>query len=249
MDVLVDFSGDPGVQGKGVRWLVIAAVADLSNGSLATRLEAVRKKSRYPDGKPISLKGKPHDYKRGVIHELLNESWISFVAAADTVQVRDGSGLAVPQKNINYAMKYVMERASQLAKEIGDDSLTVRIEQAGNFNTSAFRDYIARMQHRPPQVDFMEWSVVDPQRIIELAKEDDHRLSVADVVAHSAWTALTPDPEWGHCEACYLEWVAPRLARWSNGAPLRKGFVFLPTSLQDQYLGEFPDVARLVKPE
>lgn len=240
--MFVDASGDSGTRGRGSRWLVIAGVADTGlPGALESRLAQIRSRSRYPDDKPIHFTGRPHDYKRGVLEVLADEAWVTFVVASDTTAIREDAerGLAVPQTHYNYAMKYVLERASQFARACNED-LTFTIEQSGNFSLDAFVAYVRRLRSSEQAVDWMDWSVVDERRITEAAKSGEHRLSVADGVVHAFYRALTPEREFGHYEDAYARIVSPHLWRHPNGSALRRGITFMPTSLQATYLDQFP---------
>lgn len=249
MDVLVDFSGDSGVMGRGTRWLVISAVCDLAgDGSIEACLSAIREQSKYPTERPVHLKGRPHNYKKAVVERLADLDWTSITVASDSTAIAQTSGLAVPQRHMNFAMKYVLERASRVAAGRGE-ALTFILEEAGNFDVASFREYVRRLRARPPVVDLMAWETVDPDRILVRQKTEDHRLSAADAVSHAFWSALTPDPDWGLLESTYVRTLASRLWRAPDGLALRAGFTFMPTTRSRDFLEEFPELAAAMKPD
>lgn len=251
MKVYVDASGDSGTKGKGTRWLVIAAAADFStNGELADCLQSLRVQSPHPDELPIHFTGRAHVYKRAVLEGVMQHDWIGIVVASDTRDVRQATdfGLAIPQRHYNYAMSYVLERASQLAKSRGED-LEFIIEEAGNFNDQSFKEYVTHIRDFPRSPDHMAWDVVDIDRIYAVPKQSEHLLSVADGLAHSFYLALEPDRTWQSLEPYYARIVAPKLWCWpQTRTALRKGFTFMPTPQTTRLLAEYPDIASLVLP-
>lgn len=240
MHVFVDASGDSGTQGKGERWLVIAGVADTgAPGALDARLADVRRRSPYPDDRPVHFASRPHMFKRGALEAICQEEWTAFVVASETTEIRANSalGLAVPQTHYNYALKYVLERASQLAA-IAGEPLEFTIEEYGGFSLDSFLTYLRRAK-RSSRIDLMEWSVVDESRINVVAKDEEHRPSVADGVAHAVFRALTPEGPFDVLEDAYLRIIGDHLWRWRGGSALRRGFTFMPTSLEDALLKEY----------
>ena len=97
---------------------------------------------------------------------------------------------------------YVSYYASQIAAAAGEP-LDFTIEESGNFDLGAFLFHVGNARRTTTAVDIMDWSVVDESRIRTAKKREEHRLSVADGIAHAFFRALTPEgpfdqPEHSH---------------------------------------------------
>ena len=59
--------------------------------------------------------------------------WTALVVGSDTSRIRDGSYLRRPVYQYNYALRYLLERASRMASS-RNEPLTVTIEARRNFD-------------------------------------------------------------------------------------------------------------------
>lgn len=239
----IDESGDPGTRGHGSRWLVLAAAMIADADELATRaaVEQALKKAHGGRRPILHFTEMSHDDKRGSIELLKQAPWTGTIVAADTTKVHPDSRLVEPRFQYNYVARYVVERISARATELGEPA-TIHFECGRHLHLPDFRQYIARLieQGRPE----INPAVVAPDRIHQLAKKDDPLLSLADALAHGAYRALEPHRKWGLYEPAYLDALIPKLSRGPMGArqSLRRwGLVLMPTALwHSEFVRDYP---------
>jgi len=243
----VDESGDEGTIGHGSRWLVFACILDTTDSfsdSLGSFVELAAKKiSRQRQKRLPHFAKLSHADKRGVLELFIQADWDAVVVATDTTIVRDGSALAKPSYQYNYALRYVLERASQRAA-LAEEELTFIIERRRNFDLAGFRDYVRRL--RDLDSTRMAWHVVSEDRLLEASCAQIPELCFADGVAHAMFKAIEPDADWKHYELAYAEIVRRHLWR-RNGALLGSGLTFMPTLGTAQFLREYPWVSEWQK--
>lgn len=187
----------------------------------------------------IHFRDLPHHDKRGVLHFLANADWLGMIVASDTTSILPDSYLKVPGYQYNYALRYVIERLSQSAEEIGEPA-TIYIDQRRNFDLDRFRSYMTLLRNR--RAPRIRWQYVDPRRICTASYAQQPNLVVADGVAHAGFKALEPDEYWDHCELAYLEEVKHKLWRGPAGANRIHdyGFVLMPTPQWGRFVAEYP---------
>ena len=252
LTVRVDESGDAGTGGKGTRWLVLAAIAETGKpGELLSSIEAINvQRGRAADATLHFRRIRRSNLKHAAYISLSEVPFSAIVVASDTRTVRPvRGGLAYgrgnPQQHYYYALRYVLERASQMAWSRGRE-LEFVVEQSRHFDLEAFRRYVDLLRARSGGNDeFMRWDAIAPERIRTAAKQEDVLLGVADGVAHAYFIALEPDQDSRMLMPIYGDMLQPRLWRDPTGGPiLRSGFTFIPTSETEGYLREFPYVHR-----
>ena len=243
MIAYVDDAGDEGTRGSGTRWLVFgcAMVADAD----VTR---VRKTAEVAGilvgrGKPkwLHFRDLRHDDRLGAIGFLCDsQPWQGIIIATDTTQVRAESVLRQPSYQYNYAARYVVERVSRRAEELGEEA-TIYFEERRNFNLLAFRRYIDLLLAR--RDSRLNPTCISSARIFQMPKGKDPLLCIADGLEHAGFRALEPHRFWGTHEGAYLNAFLPRIWRGPTGeANIHKwGFVLMPTDLWGgQFIREYP---------
>lgn len=243
MKAYVDESGDEGTGGNGSRWLVFACIIDTSpQGDLSTFVDLAASKiqrnqavKRLPHFQDLQ-----HRDKKGILDLYAQASWDGIAVASDTQQVLPGSGLSKPTVHYNYVLRHVLERASQRARQAGEE-LTFVLEARRNFDLEAFRRYIALVRAKR-QGRHMCWEMVAEERILVALPAQEPNLCVADAVAHAVFKALEPDHEWGDYEMAYAEKVRTHLWRGPGTQPqlLGHGLTFMPISMTAAFLAQYP---------
>ena len=243
----MDESGDPGTGGRGTRWLVLAAAAETgAPGELLSSIEAINvQRGRSADALLHFAHIRSAAAKHAAYVSLSQAPFTTIVVASDTRTTRGGRtfGRGNPQFHYRYALRYVLERASQMAWNSGRE-LEFVIEESSHFDLEAFRDYVDLLRTRSVGRDSdMRWDVIASERIRTASKSEDSLLGVADGVAHAYFLALERDQRSRLVMPTYGDMLQPRLWRGpADGPILRSGFTFIPSSETGRYLLEFPHV-------
>lgn len=239
MWLYVDESGDEGTDGRGSKWLVFGAAAGIgSTADLAALVAAAGKKISRGGPRLPHFTDMTHRDKIGVLDLYQQGQWEALVVASDTSRIRPGSYLRRPNYQYNYALRHLLERASQHAAQ-AHEQLAVVIESRRNFDLADFQRYIGMLRGRSdPHFD---WGAFDEARISVSQKTNEPLLCVADGVAHAMFKALEPDPEWGHYEMAYAERVRPKLWRGPNADTLLdNGLTLMPISAEAAFRVQYP---------
>jgi hypothetical protein len=178
----------------------------------------------------IHFKDMSHDDKHGCIAIFTQAQWDGVIVASDTTRVNIDSLLGRPRVQYNYAARYVVERISARAAELGEPA-TIYFEHRRNFDLDDFRKYMQRLiSQGAPRIN-SRW--IDPRRIYQMPKGQDEVLCVADALANAGYRALEPDRYWGRYERSYLKALVGKL--WRGPARERNlhqwGLVLMPTAL------------------
>lgn len=242
LTVRVDESGDAGTGGRGTRWLVLGAAVEIGErGQLSDHVETIRQRLGIKGAAALHfsrIRRAKDQY--GAYLTLSRAPFDAIVVAADSHAIFPDSGLTEPAVHYRYALRFVLERASQIAMAKGR-MLEFVVEESGHFELSSFQEYVRRMRASSLPVDRIEWDVVDVDLIRTARKDEDLLLGVADGVAHAYFRALEPMPAWGTVMPIYGDMLQPRL--WRGPAAdriLGNGLTLLPTKKRDAYLVELP---------
>lgn len=246
LTVRVDESGDAGTGGRGTRWLVLAAAAETgAPGELLSSVEAIRQCLGMSGAAALHfsrIRRAKDQY--GAYLALARAPFDAIVVAADSHAIFPDSGLIEPAVHYRFSLRFVLERASQIALENGQ-MLEFVVEESGHFELSSFQEYVRRIRASASPSDRIEWDVVDIDLIRTARKDEDLLLGVADGVAHAYFRALEPMPAWGTAMPIYGDMLQPRL--WRGPAQdriLGNGLTLLPTKKRDAYLSEMPYLRR-----
>jgi hypothetical protein len=241
----VDESGDEGTGGNGSRWLVFACIIDTSpQADLPTFIDlAAAKIQRNQAVKRLPhFQDLQHRDKKGILDLYAQASWDGIVVASDTQQILPGSPLGTPKRHYDYALRHVLERASQRARQAGED-LTFILEARRNFDVEDFRRYVKHLREKQSgkRNGHMCWEVVAEERILVALPAQEPILCVADAMAHALFKALEPDREWGDYEMAYAEKVRHHLWRGSGTQPqlLGHGLTFMPIGMTATFLTQY----------
>ena len=240
LTVRVDESGDAGTGGKGTRWLVLAAIAETGEpGELSAAVEEIRHRLGLSSAAALHFSRIRRASDRyGAYLALARAPFSAVVVAADSHATYPDSGLNEPAVYYRHALKFVLERASQLAAA-QERMLEFVIEEAGHFSLPEFHDYLRRIRMSASSRDRTDWDVVDIDLIRTARKDEDLLLGVADGVAHAFFRALEPMPAWESAMPIYGDMLQPHLWRGPTGdRVLGNGFTLLPTRVQDSRLRE-----------
>lgn len=249
LTVRVDESGDAGTGGRGTRWLVLAAAAETgAPGELLSSVEAINvQRGRNADALLHFAQIRSGVAKHAAYIALSQAPFTAIVIASDTRTIRGGRtfGRGNPQFHYRYALRYMLERASQMAWISGRE-LEFVIEESSHFDLESFQEYVDLLKARSVGGDSrMRWDVIASERIRTASKSEDPLLGVADGVAHAYFLALEPDQRSRIVMPAYGDMLQPRLWRGPTDGPiLRSGFTFIPTPETEHYLLEFPHVRK-----
>ena len=212
MHIYVDESGDQGTQGRGSRWLVLAGIVDMSCGDVLLARVQLAKHLLHKQTRrlPHFQKIKKHRDKRGVLEIFSQTKWDALVVASETIEIPSESWLDKPSYQYNYAMRYLLERASRYA-DLVKEPLHFIIEESGDFDLEAFREYVRHLRSDPTTRNHMFWEVVSEEHIVTATRDQRPLLCVADGTAHAFYKALEPEPIWGHHEIAYADAVSAHL--------------------------------------
>ena len=239
MIAYIDEAGDIGTGGRGTRWFVFGCVmvADANVDKMRAWVDA----AQYLVGKDsLHFNELTHDDKLGVIGFLQDAPYAGVIVATDTTKIKRGSQLANPFVQHNYAARYVVERISRYAKELGEQA-TIYFEHLRGFDYAGFDGYMTYLINNPnePRLDP---EYISPGRISRMQKDDDSLLCVADGLAHAAFRALEPQRRWRHYETSYIDRFLSSLWRGpASDENIRTwGVVLMPTPLRIQFEQEHP---------
>ena len=240
--VLVDESGDAGTRGKGTRWLVLgAAIETAGPDALSAAVEEIRHRLGLSGAAALHFSRIRRASDRyGAYLALARAPFAAVVVAADSHATYPDSGLNEPAVYYRHALKFVLERSSQIAAA-QERMLEFVIEEAGHFSLPEFHDYIRRIRASASPRDRMEWDVVDVDLIRTARKDEDLLLGVADGVAHAFFRALEPMPAWESAMPIYGDMLQPHLWRGPrNDQVFGNGLTLLPTNRRTSHLAELP---------
>lgn len=248
LTVRVDESGDAGTGGRGTRWLVLGAAAETgAPGELLSSVEAIRQRLGMSGAAALHfsrIRRAKDQY--GAYLTLAHAPFDAIVVAADSHAIFPDSGLIEPTVHYRYTLRFVLERASQIALEKGQ-MLELVVEESGHFELSSFQEYVRRIRASASHRDQIAWDVVDIDLIRTARKDEDLLLGVADGVAHAYFRALEPMLAWATAMPIYGDMLQPRLWRGPTADRiLGNGLTLLPTKKRDAYLGEMPYLRRWV---
>lgn len=226
--VLVDESGDPGTRGKGTRWLVLAGVAESgAPGVLELAVEEARAHVRQS---VLHLANVTFGRRKLRAYLTLADApFEAIVVAADTTAVYPASGLTQPRRQYEYALRLLIERASELAADRGA-LLEVVVEQSDHLDLVDFQRQIDQLAANRRRRGRMRWGAVATERINFAAPSDEPCLGVADAVAFAYRHALEPPQPWDGTAFIFADILQPHLRR--GGVPPRvyqHGLTLLPT--------------------
>ena len=242
MIAYVDDAGDEGTRGSGTRWLVFgcAMVADADVPSARSGAEAAGIVVGRGEPRWLHFRDLQHDDRLGAIDYLCSQPWLGVIVATDTTRVKEGSALWQPSYQYNYAARYVVERISRRAEELGEEAI-IYFEHRRNFDLLAFRRYIdLLLARRDPRLNP---ACISSARIFQMPKGDDSLLCIADGLEHAGFRALEPHRFWRRHERAYLNAFLPRIWRGPVGEENIHvwGFVLMPTKLWGGlFISEYP---------
>lgn len=246
LTVYVDESGDPGTRGSGTRWLVLAGVAETGEPG-AIRNALVDIAQRLNQGAPFAVHFssiQKASVQHAALTKLANEDFTAIVVASDTTRVH-GAGLEEPKVHYRYALKFLFERASQLAAQ-RDCQLSFVIESSHQFDVAAFRQYLSRTKEQPTRHDRTNWEAAEISRVRTIPKHGELLLSAADGVSYALFRALEPPRGWDVVTPQLAELFKRQLWRGMEGTSvLHNGLAFVPTPETPSFLHEYPHLRRL----
>ena len=238
MIAYIDEAGDIGTGGNGTRWFVFGCVmvADANVDEMRTRAHA----AEQIVGRDLHFRDLSHDDRIGVIEFLRDAPFMGVIVATDTTKTRRDSALAYPPLQHNYAARFVVERISRYAQELGEPA-TVYFEHRRGFDYSGFDRYITRLINDPDE-HWLDSNYLSPGRINRMRKNDDPILGVADGLAYAGFRALEPHRKWKSYETSYLDRFTPSLWRGpASDENIRTwGVVLMPTMLRTEFGQEYP---------
>ena len=251
--VFVDESGDPGTGGSGrsTRWLVLGAVAELgphgSFDAFAAELQLALQQHRSAG--PVHFGKLTARAKIPVYVRLASVPGIAIVVASDTTALRPASALRDPRRHYRYAVRFVVERASQLGAAL-KRPIEVTFEQSQHVDIGSVRDYLSLIRSEPQSRGWsaMKWEWIDVGDIRMASKQDQSPLWLADGVAHAYFQALEAEPITGGPVAVYGDVLQPLLWRGPSDAGIDgHGFTFLPTTSTEEFVKEFPHIRMWIR--
>ena len=237
MYVHIDESGDPGTGGRGTKWLVLAAVCvpDAAVSSFDRDVERILAEH----GKPTHFTRMNHDDKRGLAARFgaTTAEWTGIVIGSDTQHVTAGSRLARPDYQYNYALRYLIERVSNLAASLGEEA-RIEIETRRVSRTNSPIAYIQYLESiRDEGID---WRHLKAATMSNVGKGSTPGICVADALAHASFRVLEPHPVWGHTEDAYLVPMAHRIWRADGRVAFGPGVTLMPTAVYPEMDEFFP---------
>ena len=238
--VYIDESGDEGfvfnADGSGSsRWFVLSAVVLRTANDLEVVkcLGDVRQLLGKIRNFPLHFVDLRHDQRKAYVAKLATIPVRTISIVAHKPSCKDPSTFQAESYLLyRYLTRLLLERVSWLCRDKrvpgeGDGQAEIVFSNRKNMSYQAIRDYIGILKKN---LDVrIDWTVIEPQRVVAVAHEKLAGLQAADAVASSIFYSVTLN-RFGMNEASYANTLLPTFYRHDKTL-LGYGLKFWPTDI------------------
>jgi len=234
--VYIDESGDEGFAfGQGSsEWFVLSAVITRKAFDLETvkLVDLVRQQLGKPPKKPLHFRDLKHEQRLLYVRRIAESRLRALAVLAHKPSLTEQETFRQRYLLYRYASRYLLERVSWYCRDHrsrqdrGDGTAEIIFSNRASMSYQELRDYLDLLRSMTAMDVRIEWSVIDPERVVALTSGKRMGLQIADAVAGSLYYAVERT-RYGFTEDRYAKMLKPVLYH-HRGKFLGYGLKFWP---------------------
>ena len=217
--IYIDESGDEGFAfGRGSSdWFVLSGIITRKAKDLETvkLVDKVRTRLGKSDKKPLHFRDLKHEQRLPFVDEIAGADLRTVSVLIHKPSLQEPEKFQERYRLYFYAVRYLFERASWYCRDhksghdAGDGSAEIIFSNRSGMLYAELSQYLELLKKRTGFFEVrIEWSVIEPKRILAYPPGRRMGLQIADAVAGSFFYAVQPSQH-GFTEARYARMLKP----------------------------------------
>lgn len=235
--VYIDESGDEGFRfGAGsTDWFALSAVITrkATDHSVLDLVDRVRSVLGKPPKKPLHFRDLKHEQKLPFLSAIAQAKLRTVTVLVHKPSLREPEKFQERYRLYFYAVRYLLERVSwycrdhKTSHDAGDGGAKLVFSSRSGMSYGELKKYLEYLKERTGPLDVrIEWSVVDPKRLVAYSPGRRAGLQIADAACGAFFYAVQPT-QYGFTEDRYARMLEPVVYR-SKGQWRGYGLKFWP---------------------